>query len=485
MSRNVNYPGRKKNKLSTLVLNATATIGTRVFLSISHNLAKTKTRYAELEGKKHLVVPMVMLTEGVHEGSQGKILYTKEELSSVPDAWNGKPIVLYHPTINGKGVSACKPEIFNSRKLGTIFNTKFDGRLPSEAWLDVDACNKHDKSIITRVENGEMVELSTGLWSENEEKEGEWNGEKYTAIARNLKPDHLALLPESKGACSIADGAGLNRNEVSFDSVRALLCSALTEEYGIDAYCYVLDVFRGFFIFQMSGKVLKQDYSNTDTVATLIGEPSEVVRVVQYQSNEGEVLASAPFPLKEETNKETQNMDKKAMVIALIANSLGVWEKTDEDYLMKQSDERLKKLTENMKKELERASTLPKAEEKPVIKNEEKPTEKKAMTFDELLANASPEVRDSIESMREATESEKERCIATITANSRNKFTKEFLAAKNVKELRHLAELAAPVENASTKKPPMFAGLADAGQSNIGSKDMKPMPIPSMDFSKK
>ena len=41
---------------------------------------------------------------------------------------------------------------------------------------------------------------------------GDWNGKAYVGIARNYRPDHLAILPDMKGACSIADGAGLCRN---------------------------------------------------------------------------------------------------------------------------------------------------------------------------------------------------------------------------------------------------------------------------------
>ena len=38
-----------------------------------------------------------------------------------------------------------------------------------------------------------------------------WNGKKYSAIAHNFAPDHLALLPDGGGACSWVDGAGMPR----------------------------------------------------------------------------------------------------------------------------------------------------------------------------------------------------------------------------------------------------------------------------------
>ena len=55
---------------------------------------------------------------------------------------------------------------------------------------------------------GEMMEVSTGLFSEIEPKPGVFKGRHYKGVVRNLRPDHLAILPDSIGACSIADGAG-------------------------------------------------------------------------------------------------------------------------------------------------------------------------------------------------------------------------------------------------------------------------------------
>jgi len=165
-----------------------------------------------MEGRDFLVAPMIMMVEGVHEGSEGPLYYPATELQKTPAIWNHKPVVVYHPQERGQGVSACDPDILTNRKVGVIMNTTFeDGKLKAEAWLEVDRMNKVDERIATAIENNETMELSTGLFTDNEEVEGEWNGESYIAIARNYRPDHLALLPDIKGACSIEDGAGFLR----------------------------------------------------------------------------------------------------------------------------------------------------------------------------------------------------------------------------------------------------------------------------------
>ena len=47
--------------------------------------------------KPHLVVPVVMMVEGVHNGSQGPLFHSIAELGKFPESWNGIPVVIYHP----------------------------------------------------------------------------------------------------------------------------------------------------------------------------------------------------------------------------------------------------------------------------------------------------------------------------------------------------------------------------------------------------
>ena len=178
---------------------------------ITRNFRPT-VRYDKMEGKQYLVVPSIAIVEGVHNGSNGPLLYPKEEIEKTPQVWNTKPVTVYHPEINGRGLSACDPAILDSRKVGEMMNTVAeDGKLKTELWIDEAAANKVDKRILDAVKNGKMMELSTGLFTDNDLVEGEWNGEPYSAVARNYRPDHLAILPDKIGACSIEDGAGFLR----------------------------------------------------------------------------------------------------------------------------------------------------------------------------------------------------------------------------------------------------------------------------------
>jgi len=176
----------------------------------SKNLIRNET----LEGRKFTVVPMVMMTEGVHRGSNGSLYYPADELGKTPCVWNMKPIVVNHPEANGVGMSACDPEVAEKYKIGMIMNTEFDdlGRLKAEAWIEAHRADEIEPRIMEAVENQTMMELSTGVFVDKDYVAGEYEGEAYEAIARNYRPDHLAVLPDKKGACAIEDGAGFIRN---------------------------------------------------------------------------------------------------------------------------------------------------------------------------------------------------------------------------------------------------------------------------------
>lgn len=168
----------------------------------------------QLEGREHAIVPCVMMVEGVHRGSRGPLFYSVAELSKSAPFWNGRPVVVFHPSMaSSQGGSAGDPEVFDAQRIGTIFNARMDRkRLLAEAWIDLVRAAEVDGRVIKAIVQKSMMELSTGVFTDNEMTEGVWNGEDYIGIATNHRPDHLAVLPDQKGACSIADGAGFIRN---------------------------------------------------------------------------------------------------------------------------------------------------------------------------------------------------------------------------------------------------------------------------------
>jgi hypothetical protein len=165
------------------------------------------------DGRNYLVVPVVMMVEGVHSGSHGPLLHTIDELGRYPQSWDGRPVVIRHPQVNGVYVSANSPDVLDSYAVGQIYNTHTNGtKLMAEAWLEVDKLQSISPETYQKLEDHELIEVSVGVFTDDEQTSGDWNGEPYTMIARNHRPDHLALLPDEIGACSVEDGCGVRVN---------------------------------------------------------------------------------------------------------------------------------------------------------------------------------------------------------------------------------------------------------------------------------
>ncbi len=189
----------------------------------------------KLKGEDHYVVPVVLLVEGVHNGSSGPVFYPSEEIEKYPAAWNGRSIPVKHP-YDGKGrpLSANSPEEWEKRQIGWLFNVHVDyneeandgeplARLVGNAWINKKDVAEKSPEINRNIQEGVMSEVSTGIFADWEFTTDYWKGEFFDKIAKNMRPDHLAALEGGeKGACSIPDGAGLMRNKENSPTMNVL-----------------------------------------------------------------------------------------------------------------------------------------------------------------------------------------------------------------------------------------------------------------------
>ena len=278
-----------------------------------------ETRYETYKGSKYLVVPIIMMAEGVHNGSHGKVYHSAEALEKYPAAWNGIPIVIYHPEEDGINVSANRPDIIEQVQVGRVFGTHFENnQLRAEAWLNEKRLKKISPESYTMIQNKDQLEISVGVFTDDEEVNGEWQGEVYTAMSKNHRPDHLALLPGLKGACSWEDGCGVRVNQEGGGIVRDIashiqsLCelhnyetgkkqllevihqklnasrSAMVQPATISApYYWVDELFDDYFIYKDEAKpeqFLQQDYKlDKNGNLVLVGDPKLVTEDVSYK----------------------------------------------------------------------------------------------------------------------------------------------------------------------------------------------------------
>lgn len=385
------------------------------------------------QGLPHLVVPVVMMVEGVHNGSRGPLYHAIAELGKFPEAWNGRPVIIDHPEIDGQNVSANSPEIVEQQVIGTVFNTHVDdNKLKAEVWLNEEKLRQISPSVLASLQRCEPIEVSVGVFSEEEEVEGDWNGEHYTAIAHNHRPDHLALLPGGCGACSVEDGCGIrankkkggtNVNEEEFlqslksfyvdrlnlnvnagyrelvDAARSKI-DAMDSENVMHFLQEVYDEFVVYEIRQRIGgiKLYKQGYKFENSTFELTGNPQEVRRKVEY-----EVLANGSGMKRTRSNnnnnKEVSEMPKenekctpcvKAKVDALIANEVSKYAETDREWLEALSEEQLDKMEPQVvEKEVTKEVNVLSAEDRAIIdyvKFQKK--EQRKATISQIQANS-------------------------------------------------------------------------------------------------
>jgi hypothetical protein len=424
-----------------------------------------------------VMVPVVMMVEGVHNGSGGALYYSPEVLGSNISDWEGKPVVIEHPKdgagtfISAEGLPA----------VGEVRNARMDdGKLKADAYLSYDQLKVLSQETLDRINANAPLEVSVGTFSSREDTPGDWNGEDYTGSVLDMLPDHLALLPNEPGACSNDDGCGIRvnsnsnsnkskqggglKNQMSKkDLTKVLFFSLVGNETGFRETAgliqggldlldngqkshYLEEVYDGFYVYQVSSHspnsraYLKQAYSLNDNGEIELGsDPVPVKRTVTFDAlsegggEEDEII------LKRKTIMNRKGKATSCSIDALIANENSHFVEEDREFLANCTQEKLDSFIP--------VEATPAKEKAPVV-NAEEPTAIAKGVADYLTANADAvmnalpqEVRDSIAESQEIVANQKAGLIAEIVANT--KFTEDALKAWS---LDHLTTLASSIE---------------------------------------
>lgn len=171
-----------------------------------------------LNNREYLTAPAVLIVEGVLNDA-----YIPGSELLAPD-WNNVPVVLNHP-LDAQGVpmSARTPEVLAVTGVGHLYHARLGTgqrqghtvtSLQAELWLDVaqvQTVGGEAVQAMTMLEAQNPLELSTGFYSYAEETSGTFYGVPYREVHHDLRPDHLALLPNGIGACDWQSGCGSPR----------------------------------------------------------------------------------------------------------------------------------------------------------------------------------------------------------------------------------------------------------------------------------
>lgn len=340
-------------------------------------------RTEEFWGRSFRVFPAVLVKEQVLNNNLGATFLPAEEIAKSVDAWNAMPVVVRHPKTRGAPVSARSPEILNSRGAGFLFRARFeDAALKADVFLDMErtAALPDAGDVVNQVDAGQMGELSTGFGTNLEKVAGTFDGQPYEVILRDIRPDHLALLPDEVGACSVADGCGLGVNNAGESMATQTTLPEPPESPAAAAKDTRWQRFLRFFGWRPAANesdddrrsaltgVLREKYGGEDRfvwVESMDSTAKTVVWSVELQGEgEGAGLFEAPFEIAEDGSitvgeptkvrrvtafepvantgdhsQEADDMDRKTLIAQLVAAG-----PLDEEALNKLSDCQLKAL---------------------------------------------------------------------------------------------------------------------------------------------
>jgi len=396
---------------------------------MQHIISNTsgKTRRDFIGPHEYLVASATLIVPGVLNGNQGPILYTSDENKINVAAWNHVPLTDDHPS---QPVSARTPNVLKDIYLGVLLNAHVNakGELKGELWFDIEALNENRPGWVSRIESGTQVELSTGLGLDLNQTAGVTNsGEEYKAIAHNYKPDHVAILFEKKGACSLKDGCGVNNakgfcksckeasikfsltenSKRSHSEIHQLLSQALNPnqssgETDFSTHIWIQEVFDDSLIYEKKGDLFKVSYVIDDNDSVTFGDHSRVEKKIKYvpvvngkgpesdsEKKSGLLRGQEKLIEVKKLNfnhflkgDDMSGLDRDAVINGLITNC-DCWSEEDKEVLNGFSDDKLKALATDAAKRItaekkvveltSNASTMPKDDDE----DEETDTKKK------------------------------------------------------------------------------------------------------------
>lgn len=435
-------------------------------------------RRETMHGREFIVAPATLLVEGVLNGSNGALYYPSMEINRDPMSWNYMPIVLNHPKdpTTGQNISARNARVLDKDQFGILLNAvAADGKLQTETWFDVANTKRIDSregtDIYGKLERGEPIELSTGLFTDNESHSATFNGKAYNFIARNYRPDHLAVLPKEKGACSVTDGCGINVNKECNCGGTCTECKNESKKKpqkpGESTMAKLTDEKRKELVDGIVANCRCEDEAKDRATLNEL-EDTELERTAQFVANaaaddeeEDEEEEEVTPPPAAKNKKPTGNSSVGKVAQRKILNEMSDGEL--DDYMKARK-------TKNAAKEAEE-------EEEPV-------GNQRPITVNDLPAD----LREDIEYARAARQREKGDLVARLTANiadeSVRKAQTKRLMGRSLADLREDLALL-PVANEEETQSisyPLYPGPGPVGNRQVSAPKPEPMGQPQWDW---
>jgi len=446
-----------------------------------------------------LVVPVVMMTEGVRSGSAGPILHQPQYYSQNPQDWNGIPVTANHPRSDGNFVSV--NDVSQDQWIvGHLRNAHVeDQKLKAECYIHEQRAIAVNPEILNYIEEGRKIDVSIGAFTQDQPEMGSYGSQEYQAVTVAYHPDHLAILPGSEGACSWDDGCGIRTNKDesktgdSMDEYFQALKDAAKNGEGVhdglqdnqlgfmelsskiqnklgrmdsDIRVHFLkEVYDEVFVYKVRNRdsgeenFYRLEYNVMDSEEVeFIGEPTQVQRQVEFvpmqsnQKNDGCGCDDSTSMQRTKFNNNTNegkevnlmsdNKNKQpsseavTKVVSLINNERTNFSESDRDWLLTLNESQLNKLE-------------PKEAPEPEVNKEQavEALSEELSSYEELLDIVSDDVKEKVELGMKSYNNVREQLIKTIQSNtSEEDWPEDELQDMETSVLQKLAKTVKPVD---------------------------------------
>ncbi|MCX8602629.1 MULTISPECIES: hypothetical protein [unclassified Gilliamella] len=326
-------------------------------LSVVNSKSKISTQI--IDGKEHIVINDVVPI--VDDIVMNGIFYPADEINKSYMTLNDNLMPLDHPRINNEHVSALNPQAINNFYIGAWGRNvrKSKDRVLMDAYIDRKFAESTEKGrmLVNRLDdmmsgkNITPIHVSTGLTYTPDNQSGISKGKRYKSIARNMKFDHVAILPDKKGAATPDDGVGIFVNsdgekspienvsliECSEDSISNVISKTIKEVLSVFKFNQKEeeDLMKEKIIMALDAAGIKTDGLSDEQLLKVYNEQITKDAIDKKKSSEEEEKKKAEQEKKNATNAENAPAWAKSLMNKVTNLELAVNANTEKELSVK------------------------------------------------------------------------------------------------------------------------------------------------------
>lgn len=210
----------------------------KTLLLCTHKVNASNIRRESRDGVEHIIIRSFTLPPDI---VMNDIAYLTEDRDKAVELFNRTPVTIEHPEINGQYVSAADPQTDMDFRFGAWNENAHitdDNRVALDKVINVQKALlvPQGKRLMDRLDEIEAnsgarpLHTSIGVYIDIQEVEPTVNGrgQKYSLVAKDLWPDHDAILLDNVGASTPDQGTGIFPN-LNKDNVKVMHYNCVTK----------------------------------------------------------------------------------------------------------------------------------------------------------------------------------------------------------------------------------------------------------------